>query len=133
MAIVEAKMVSGWTVDQSLLKDLVKNETSQITRYEVDPKSKAVVLYFDSVSTRQLLIYIDREIILVRAYSPAQVHKNDVHVQYTRISGFSIELIFRVMVIQIELYRVCCLKLEDSTNDSCFSVGFEKDMLHSYD
>ena len=48
MAIVEAKMVSGWAVDKTALKELLKDNTVELQRYEVD-KNGAVQLYFNSV------------------------------------------------------------------------------------
>lgn len=47
MAIISVKMESGWKVDETSLKELVKKE--KVARYEVDPDGTAE-FYFEEVS-----------------------------------------------------------------------------------
>ena len=48
MAIVEAKMVSGWQPDKDSLEKLKSDSTVELRKYEINPNG-AAQLYFDEV------------------------------------------------------------------------------------
>ncbi|XP_067934596.1 ovostatin-like isoform X3 [Watersipora subatra] len=79
MAIVQAKMVSGWADDKAALKDLMKDESVDLQRYEVD-RDGTVQLYFNSLDRNQKCFTINiQQVFDVKDAKPAVVTTYDYY------------------------------------------------------
>ncbi|XP_067934593.1 ovostatin-like [Watersipora subatra] len=79
MAIVQAKMVSGWAANKAALKDLMKDESVDLQRYEVD-RDGTVQLYFNSLNSNQKCFTIDiNQEFNVKNVKPAVVTTYDYY------------------------------------------------------
>ncbi|XP_067934592.1 alpha-2-macroglobulin-like protein 1 [Watersipora subatra] len=79
MAIVQAKMVSGWAADKAALKDLMKDESVDLQRYEVG-RDGTVQLYFNSLDRNQKCFTINiQQVFDVKNAKPAVVTTYDYY------------------------------------------------------